>query len=117
MHERRRRIFSAVLGCGENRWLSHAEAPEAYLGQLEDSTELCEGIQLDQMLALRRGVQSCVFQNPCVLVEEEDGVQAGGEGGIDVALGAVADHPARVRRQFMPRDHFPVGGWVLLRHN
>ena len=35
-----------------------------------------------------------VFEDPGVFVEEEDGVEAGGEGGVDVAFGAVADHPA-----------------------
>ena len=35
-----------------------------------------------------------MFQNPCVFVEEEDRVEARGEGWIDVAFRAVSDHPA-----------------------
>ena len=65
--------------------------------RLEDSTEFLEGIEFEQVLALGSGVEGGVFQDPGVFVEEEDGVEAGGEGGVDVALDAVADHPASVR--------------------
>ena len=50
-----------------------------------------------------------------VLVEEEDGVQSGGERGVDVALDAVADHPACVRREFVAGDDRAVGGGILFR--
>ena len=46
-----------------------------------------------------------MFQYPGVFVEQEDSVEAGGEGGIDVAFGAVADHPTGVRGEFVARDH------------
>ena len=45
------------------------------------------------MLALRRNGKGRMLENPGVFVEEKDGVETGGEGGVDVALGAVADHP------------------------
>ncbi len=38
-------------------------------------------------------VDGLVFENPGVVVGDEDGVEAGGEGGVDVGAGAVADHP------------------------
>ena len=39
------------------------------------------------------GVDGLVFEDPGEVVGDEDGVEAGGEGGVDVRLGAVADHP------------------------
>ena len=54
-----------------------------------------------------------MLENPCVFVEEKHGVKAGGEGWIDVAFGAVADHPAGVRREFVARDDCAVGRRVL----
>lgn len=65
---------------------------------LKDITELGEGIEFDQMLALRRWVDGGVFEDPGVFVKEENGVEAGGESGVDVALGAVAYHPTCVWR-------------------
>ncbi len=44
-------------------------------------------------------------------------MHAGGERGIDVALGAVADHPTGVRLQLVAGDHLPVRGRVLFRNN
>ncbi len=34
-----------------------------------------------------------MLEDPGEVVRNEDGVEAGGEGGIDVGAGAVADHP------------------------
>src|SRR5579872_5311862 len=56
-----------------------------------------------------------MLQNPRVFVEEEDSVEAGGEGGIDVAFGAVANHPARVRFEFVASDDSAIGGGILFR--
>ena len=50
-----------------------------------------------------------MFQNPCVLVEKEDGVEACGKGGIDVALDAIADHPACVRSELVAGDDGAIG--------
>ena len=40
-------------------------------------------------------VEGFVFEDPGEVVGDEDGVEAGGEGGVDVGAGAVADHPGR----------------------
>ena len=54
----------------------------------------------DQQLLLRWGwIEFFVFEDPCVAVGDEDGVQAGGESRVDVRFGAVANHPGRVRRE------------------
>ena len=83
------------------------------LPRLKDSTELGEGIEFDELLAWGRGIDGGVFEDPGVLVEEEDGVEAGGEGGVDVAFGAVADHPTGVRRELVAGDDLAVGGGVF----
>ena len=45
------------------------------------------------MLAGGGLVDDLVLEDPGEVVRDEDGVQAGGERGVDVGLGAVADHP------------------------
>ena len=65
------------------------------------------------MLSGRGGGDFGVFEDPGVFVEEEDGVVSDGEGGIDVAIGTVADHPAGVRGELMAGDDCAVGGGVL----
>ena len=45
------------------------------------------------MLAFGSVLNFGVFEHPRVFVEEKDSVQAGGERGVDIAFGAVADHP------------------------
>jgi len=59
-------------------------------------------------------VQLRVFKDPRVLVEQMHGVQARRKRGIDVALGAVSNHPGRVGSQFVTRDHLPIYSGVLL---
>ena len=66
------------------------------------------------MLAWGRGVDGGVFQHPGVFVEEEDGVETGGERGVDVAFGAVADHPTGVRRELVASDDLAIGRGVFL---
>ncbi len=54
-----------------------------------------------------------MFEDPGVFVEEEDGMEPGSQGGIDVALGAVADHPAGVRLELVTGDDGVVGGGIF----
>ena len=42
----------------------------------EDLAKLGERVELDQVLAVGRGVEGGVLQHPCVFVEQENGVQA-----------------------------------------
>jgi hypothetical protein len=81
---------------------------------LKDVPEFGEGIEFEQVLALGGEVEGGVLEDPGALVEEEDGAEAGGEGGIDVAFGAVANHPASVRGEFVAGDDGVVGGRVFL---
>ena len=55
-----------------------------------------------------------MLENPSVVVGYEDGVQTCGEGGVDIRLGAVADHPGGVRWKGVLSDDGAVGGFVLL---
>ena len=87
------------------------------LNLLEDRKELLKAVHFQQLLALWRGREFGVFQYPGVFVEEEDRVQPGGQGGIDVALDAVADHPTGMRRQFMAMNHVAIGRLIFLGHN
>ena len=45
---------------------------------LEYPGQLGKGVQLNQLLALRRRIERGVFQHPRIFVKEEDGVQSGG---------------------------------------
>ncbi len=56
-----------------------------------------------------------MFQNPRVFVEEENGVETGRERGIDIALGAVSDHPAGVLGELVASDDGAVGWGIFLR--
>src|SRR5580698_10594097 len=49
-----------------------------------------------------------MFQGPRVLMENENSVEAGGEGGVDIALDAVADHPTGMRSQLVTMDDFAI---------
>jgi len=80
---------------------------------LEQVAELGEGVQFEQVLTLRRGCNVRVLQNPGAGMKEKDGVQAGGQGRVDVALRAVADHPTGVGREFVALENFAIGGRVL----
>ena len=55
--------------------------------------EVGEGGEFEQGLSEGWGVDDFVFEYPGEVVGEEDGVEAGGEGGVDVRAGRVADHP------------------------
>ena len=80
---------------------------------LKDSRELSERIEFNQSLTQWSECNLGVFKHPGVLMEEEDGVEARSESGVDVALGAVADHPAGVRCELVARDDLAVCGGVF----
>jgi hypothetical protein len=65
--------------------------------ELEYGAKFGEGIEFEQVLAFGGGVEGGVLEDPGAFVEEEDGMEAGGQGRVDIALGAVADHPTGVR--------------------
>jgi hypothetical protein len=59
----------------------------AWFRALEVAEEVCEGAQFEEMLAGGRGVDGLVFEDPGEVVGDEDGVEAGGQRGVDVGLG------------------------------
>jgi hypothetical protein len=65
-----------------------------WTGGLEVESEVGEGGQFEEVLTSGRLVDYLVLEHPCEVVWDEDGVEAGAEGWIDVRAGAVADHPS-----------------------
>lgn len=57
------------------------------MGQIGEAGEFEEG------LASGRLVDDIVLEDPGEVVGDKDGVEAGGEGWVDVGAGTVADHP------------------------
>ena len=63
----------------------------------------------EKFLSGRSWIQLFVFQYPGVAVRDEDGVQSGGQRGVDVGLWAVADHPGRVAIESELLDDARIG--------
>ena len=82
-------------------------------GWLKERAQFYEAFKLDEMLTRRRCGDFRVFEDPCVFVNKEDGMQTGGERGVDVALGAVADHPAGLRREVVALHYGAIGVGVF----
>src|ERR1700737_693880 len=60
----------------------------------------------DQQLPGRIGSADLfVFQHPSLIMGDEHGVEAGGQRGIDVRLGTVADHPGVIGKKAVFRNH------------
>ena len=55
--------------------------------------EIGEGGWFEEVLASGRLVDDLVLEDPGEVVGDEDGVEARGEGRVDVGAGTVADHP------------------------
>ena len=86
-------------------------------GASKELAEFGEGVEFEQMLGRGRGIEIGMFEDPGVFVKKKYGMEAGGQRGVDVAFGTVADHPTAVRREFMPRHHLSIGGRVFFRHD
>ena len=69
--------------------------------KLKVLAEFGEAANDEQLLLRRSRVDLLVLQYPGVAVGHENGVQPGGEGGIDVGFRAVADHPRRGVRKIV----------------
>ena len=61
--------------------------------RLEVARQVSERGEFEQVLAGWRLVDDLVLEDPGEVVGDEDGVEAGREGWVDVGAGAVADHP------------------------
>ncbi len=60
---------------------------------LEMFFQVPEFLHLQQRQPLWRRINCFMLQDPCHVMGDEHRVNARGQGGIDVRLGAVADHP------------------------
>ena len=70
--------------------------------------------KFDQVLAGWRRIDGFMLERPGEVVGNEDGVDAGLEGGIDVGARAVADHPGAGAVAAVTGDEAGVSGRVLL---
>ena len=73
--------------------------------------------QFEQVLACRRLVDYLVLENPGEVVGDEDGMEAGGECGVHVGTGAVADHPGVAGFAAVMTGQGAVGIVVFLRQH
>ena len=81
---------------------------------LEVGAQVGEAVE-DEQAAGTRGIEKVfVLEAPRVGVGDEDGVEAGGERGVDVGPGGVADHPGQGRVEADVSDELVVGVDVLL---
>lgn len=72
-----------------------------------------EGGQFEELLACGGLMDNLVFEDPGEVVGDEDGIEAGTEGGIDVGAGAVANHPRGAGLAAMVGREGAVGFVVL----
>lgn len=79
--------------------------------------EFGEAAYYQELLALRGMVYFFVLEDPGVAVGDEDRVEAGGHGRIDVGLRAVADHPGGIAAAFVLLGKVPVDLGTLLCHD
>lgn len=73
--------------------------------------------QFEELAAGRGMVDVFALESPGEIVGDEDGIQSGGEGGIDVGFGAVADHPRGAGLAAMVSGEAAIGGIVLFGEN
>ncbi len=85
--------------------------------RLKQAGEVGDLFELEELLAGWGGGDHLVLQDPGAVVGDEDGVQAGGEGGVDVGLGRVADHPGGGGVEGVAGDELTVGRGVLFRED
>ena len=71
--------------------------------------------EFEELAASGRMIDVFAFERPGEVVGNEDGVESGSEGGIDVGLGTIADHPCDAGFATVMRGEAAVGCVVLLR--
>jgi len=76
--------------------------------------EVGERGEFEQGLSIAGLIDGFVFKDPGVVVGDEDGVEARGQGGVDVGAGAVADHPGGGGLEAVAVGERVVGVDVLL---
>jgi len=54
-----------------------------------------------------------MLQHPCLVMWDEDGMQSGGEGWVDVRFWAVADHPRTRGVECIFLNDLPIGRWIF----
>lgn len=84
---------------------------------LEVECKIRKGGEFQKNLTVGRLVDYLVLQHPGEVVRDEDCVEAGGQGGIDVGARAVADHPCRRCFAGVVRRQGEVGFGVFLRQD
>src|SRR5271165_4625420 len=104
-----------MLGYHDTRlWRSFWRRAKGEERPSEPLAQLSEAPYFQQAAIANLRSHLAALQLPRVMVRHEDRVQTGGERGIDVRLGAVADHPRLLAQQRVLLDDRGVGGGVLL---
>ena len=93
---------------------SSASTSNAGGGGSEVGPQVGEAVEDEQAAGTRGIEQVLVLEAPRVGMGDEDGVEAGGERGVDVGPGGVADHPGQGRVEADIGDELVVGVDVLL---
>lgn len=73
--------------------------------------------KFEECLVGWRLVDGLVFKNPGEVVWNEYGMEAGREGGVNVRLGAVANHPGGSGFTAMMIGEETICGFILFRQN
>jgi len=91
-----------------------ARAFQPYEGRtLEVVEQIAEGGEFEERLAGWGLVDYLMLEDPGEVVGDKDGLEASGEGGIDVGAGAVADHPGAMGLAAVVGGEREVGIGVL----
>ena len=77
--------------------------------------QVCEVGQLEELAASGGMIDVFALERPGEVVGDKDGIQSGGEGGVNVGFGAIADHPCDAGFATVMRGETAVGGVMLLR--
>jgi hypothetical protein len=95
-----------------SRWESFASVT---IGQrLKVFREGSEAVELDEALRRHGLGEIVVLKHPGIGVMHVDGVQAGGEGRVDIGTRTVTNHPCGVRRERVASDDLAIGVGMLL---
>ena len=88
-----------------------------FVAELEVGGEMDEAGEFEKLLSGWSLIEDLVLEDPGEVVGDEDGVEAGGEGGVDVGAWTVADHPGGTGFDAMVEDEIAVGGGMFFRQD
>ncbi len=81
------------------------------------ASQVCEMGEFEKLTVSRRMVDILALERPGEVMRNEDGIEPSGKGGIDVGLGAVADHPCGATLAAVMRGEAAVSRAMLFRQH